>query len=45
MDKYTKASQVAPVVKNLPDSEGDTRNLGAISGLQRSLGVGNDNPL
>ena len=33
------------VVKNLPVSEGDTRNLGAISGLQRFLGVGNDNPL
>ena len=33
------------MVKNLPASEGDTRNLGSISGMERSPGVGNDNPL
>ena len=33
------------MVKNLPASAGDTRNAGLISGLGRSLGVGNGNPL
>ena len=39
------ASQVALVVKNLPASAGDPRDLGSISWLGRSPGGGNDNPL
>ena len=39
------ASQVAPVVKNLPDSAGDIRDVGSIPELGRSPGEGNDNPL
>ena len=38
------ASQVALVVKNLPASSGDTRDLGSISGLERTPGVGNGTP-
>ena len=33
------------VVKNLPANVGDTRDLASISGLGRSPGEGNDNPL
>jgi len=33
------------VVKNLPANAGDTRDSGLISGLGRSPGVGNGNPL
>ena len=33
------------VVVNLPTSAGDTRGLGSIPGLRRSLGEGNGNPL
>ena len=33
------------VVKNLPANAGDTRDLGSISDLRRSPGVGNGNPL
>ena len=33
------------VVKNLPASAGDTRDAGSVSGLGRSPGVGNDDPL
>ena len=33
------------VVKNLPDNAGDVRDTGSISGLGRSAGEGNDNPL
>ena len=33
------------VVKNLSDNAGDTRDVGSIPGLGRSLGVGNGNPL
>ena len=33
------------VVKNLPASVGDTRDLASIPGLGRSPGEGNDNPL
>ena len=43
-----RASQVALVVKNLPASAGDirdTRDMGSIPGLERSLGGGNSNPL
>ena len=33
------------MVKNLPANAGDTRDVGSIPGLGRSLGVGNGNPL
>ena len=33
------------VVKNLPASSGDTRDMGAVPGLGRSPGGGNGNPL
>ena len=33
------------VVNNLPANAGDTRDVGSIPGLGRSLGVRNDNPL
>ena len=33
------------VVKNLPDNAGDTRDMGSIPGLGRSLGGGNGNPV
>ena len=37
--------QMAPVVKNLPASAGDMRDMGSIPGLGRSLGEGHSNPL
>ena len=40
----TGASQVVLVVKNLPASVGDTRNMGSIP-EERNPGVGNGNPL
>ena len=33
------------VVRNPPAKAGDTRDMGLIPGLGRSLGEGNDNPL
>ena len=33
------------MVKNLPASAGDTRDMGPFSGLGRSSGGGNGNPL
>ena len=39
------ASQGALVVKNLPANAGDATDMGSISGLGRSPGEGNDNPL
>ena len=39
------ASQVALVVKNPPANAGDARDKGSISGLGRSPGGGNGNPL
>ena len=33
------------VVKNLPANTGDATDMGSISGLGRSPGEGNDNPL
>ena len=36
---------MALVVKNLSANSGDTRDMGSIPGLGRSLGVGNANPL
>ena len=38
-------SQVAQVVKNTPVNAGDVRDAGLISGLRRSPGEGNGNPL
>ena len=40
-----RASQVVLVVKNPPADAGDTRDAGSVSGLGRSPGVGNGNPL
>ena len=37
----TRASQVAPVVKNPPASAGDMRDAGSIPGSGRSSGEGN----
>ena len=39
------ASQVVPVVKNLPANAGDIRDAGSIPGSGRSLGGGHSNPL
>ena len=39
------ATQVVPVVKNLPANAGDARDTGSIPGLGRSPGEGNGNPL
>ena len=39
------ASQVALVVKNLPASAGDLRDMGLIPGSGRSPGGGHGNPL
>ena len=39
------ASQVVPVVKNLPANAGDIRDAGSIPGSGRSPGKGNDNQL
>ena len=36
---------MAQVVKNLPASAGDSRDVGLIPGSGRSLGGGNGNPL
>ena len=36
---------MALVVKNLPTSAGDTRDMGSIPGLERSPGGGNGNQL
>ena len=40
-----RASKVELVVKNLPDSTGDTRDAGLIPGSGRSSGEGNGNLL
>ena len=40
-----KLSKVALVVKNLPASEGDVRDVGSTPGLGRSPGGGHGNPL
>ena len=42
---YLGASQVVLVVKNLPASVGDTRDVGSILGWGRSPGGGHSNPL
>ena len=41
----TGASQVVPVVKNLPANAGDIRDMGPVPGLGRSPGGGHGNPL
>ena len=40
-----RASQGAPVVKNLPANAGDAGDGGSVSGLGRTPGGGNGNPL
>ena len=40
-----RASQVARVIKHLPASAGDTRDLGLILGFRRSAGGGHGDPL
>ena len=40
-----RASQVALLVKNLPDNAGGVRDVDLIPGLGRSPGEGHDNPL
>ena len=42
---FTRASQVALVVKNLPANAGDTGDAGSILGSGRSPGGGHGNPL
>ena len=39
------ASQMVLVVKNSPANAGDSRDVGSVLGLRRSLGAGNSNPL
>ena len=41
----TGASQVAPVVQNLPANAGEVRDVGSIPGLGRPPGGGHGNPL
>ena len=42
---YTRTSQVALVLKNLPANAGDVRDVVSISGSGRSPGGGHGNPL
>jgi len=42
---HTRASQVGLVVKHLPASAGDIRDIGSIPGLGRSPGGEHGNPL
>ena len=42
---HTRTSQVALVVRNLPDNAGDIREAGSIPGSERSSTGGHDNPL
>ena len=42
---FNHQDQVALVVKNLPASAGDARDVGLIPGKRRSPGVGNGNSL
>ena len=45
MCEHVQAFQVVLVVKNLPASARDTRDVGSIPGSGRSSGVENGNPL
>ena len=42
---YTRASLVAPLIKNLTVDTGETRDMGSIPGSGRSPREGNGNPL
>ena len=42
---FDSVSEVALVVKNIPVSEGDIRDMGSVSGLERSPGGGHGNQL
>ena len=42
---YTRASQVALVVKNPPANAGDIKDMGLIPGSGRHTGLGNGNSL
>ena len=42
---YTRASLVAPLIKNLTVDTGETRDMGSIPGSGRSPGRGHGNPL
>ena len=42
---FIRASQVAPMVKNLPTNSGDLRDVGSIPGWGRFPGGGHGNPL
>ena len=44
-DSFSRASQVAVVVKNPPANSGDMRDVGLIPGSGRSPGEGNGNPI
>ena len=39
------ASQVALMIKNMPDNAGDIRDLGSIPGSEKSPGGGHSNPV
>jgi hypothetical protein len=41
---HSSASQVVPVVKNPPANSRDIRDMGSVTGLGRSPGVGHGNP-
>ena len=45
MDSLVHCLLGGSVVKNLPSNAGDIRDVGSISGLERSLRGGNGNPL
>ena len=45
LHRKAQASQVALVVKNLPATAGDIRDVGSVPGLGRSPGEGHVNPL
>jgi len=45
LPKIVSASQVALVVKNLPASAGDKKDMGSIPRSGKSAGGGHDNPL
>ena len=45
LHRKAQASQVALVVKNLPATAGDLRDVGSVPGLGRSPGEGHVNPL
>ena len=44
-DLHQKGFPVGTVLKTLPDNAGNARDMGLVSGLGRSPGGGNGNPL